>query len=116
MRLEGEQVLLRLHLSNFVRWHGRALYEVIVERGRREHLAGSTVLTGMLGYFGQGPLLGEHPLALQVERPVVVEFVDSQEKLDRFLDGLAPMLEGQPVIVTTERAHVVRYRGGEADK
>jgi PII-like signaling protein len=116
MRLEGEQALLRLHLSNFVKWHGRPLYEAIVERGRREHLAGATVLTGMAGYFGRGPLLGQHPLALHVERPVVVEFVDRPESLDRFLEGVAPMLEGQPVIITLERAHVVHYRGGERAK
>ena len=116
MKLEGEQALLRLHLSNFVRWHGRALYEAIVEKGRREHLAGATVLTGMLGYFGQGPILGDHPLALQQERPVVVEFVDSPETLDRFLEGVAPMLEGQPVIITLERAHVVHYRSREGGK
>ena len=112
MKLEGEQVLLRIHLSNFVRWHGRPLYEALVEKARREHLAGATVLTGMAGYLGKGPLLGEQPFALQVERPVVLEIVDRAESIDQFLDRAAPMLEDHPVLVTLERAHVVHYRGG----
>ena len=113
MKLEGEQVLLRLHLSNFVKWHGRPLYEAIVEKGRREHLSGATVLTGLAGFVGKGPLLGPHPFALQEERPMVVEFVDEAEKLDNFLGVVEPMLQGQAVIVTLERAHVVHYRGGD---
>jgi len=112
MKLEGEQVLLRIHLSNFVRWHGRPLYEALVEKARKEHLSGATVLSGMTGYFGEGPLLGEHPFAVRFERPIVIEIVDSQEAIDRFLDGAASMLEDHPVLVTLERAHVVHYRGG----
>jgi len=112
MKLEGEQGLLRIHLSNFVRWHGLPLYEALVGRAHRQRLSGATVLTGMAGYFGSGPLLGEHPFALQVERPVVIEIVDREEALENFLDGAAHMLEGHPVLVTLERAHVVHYRGG----
>ena len=116
MNLEGEQVLLRIHLSNFVRWHGRPLYEALVEKARREHLSGATVLTGVAGYFGKGPLLGEHPFALQVERPVVVEIVDTDDVIMTFLDGAATMLEGHPVLVTLERAHVIHYRSGGTPK
>ena len=112
MKLAGEQVLLRVHLSNFVRWHGQPLYEALVLKARKLHLAGATVLTGKAGYFGKGPLLGDHPFALQVERPVVLEIVDSEEALDRFLEAAAPMLEGHPAIITLERAHVVHYRSG----
>lgn len=113
MKLEGEQTLLRIHLSNFVKWRRGPLYEAIVETARREHRAGATVLTGIAGYFGNGPLLGARPFGLKVERPVVVELVDRAEALDQFLDRIAPMLEGQPVMVTLERARVMQYRGGE---
>ena len=112
MKLEGEQVLLRIHLSNFVKWHSQPLYEALVGRARKEHLSGATVLAGKAGYLGTGPLLGEHPLALQVEKPVILEFVDSEEALERFLESIGPMLEGQPVLVTLERAYVAHYRSG----
>lgn len=113
MKLEGEQVLLRMHLSNFARWHTGPLYEALVGRARKEHLAGATVLSGVYGYVDRGSILGEHPNALQVERPVVVEVVDEGSKLERFLELVAPMITGHHVLVTLERAHVVHYRGGE---
>ncbi len=110
MRLEGEQSLLRVHLSNFSRWRTGPLYEAIVGRARRERLAGATVLSGVYGYVEHGRLLGEHPHALQVERPVVVEIVDREPALLRFLAAIEPMLGGHAVRVTMERAHVVHYR------
>jgi PII-like signaling protein len=113
VKLEGEQVLLRMHLSNFARWHTAPLYEALVGRARKDHLAGATVLSGIFGYVERGRILGEHPRALQVERPMVLEFVDREEVLQRFLADVAPMLEGHGVLVTLERAHVVHYRGGE---
>jgi PII-like signaling protein len=113
VKLEGEQVLLRLHLSNFIKWHTGPLYEALVARARREHLAGATVLSGFYGYVRRGPILGDHPHALQVERPVVVEIVDERVKLERFLEAVEPMIANHPVLITLERAHVVHYRGGE---
>jgi uncharacterized protein len=115
VRLEGEQTLLRLHLSNFLRWHTGPLYEAVVGRARHEHLAGATVLSGTLGFIGGGRLLGQDRPVLGIERPVIVELVDRETTLRRFLDTLEPMLAGQPVLVTLERAHVVRYGGPPAE-
>jgi PII-like signaling protein len=108
---EAEHVLLRIHLSNFVRWHGQPLYEALVEKARKEKLAGATVLAGIAGYFGNGPVLGDHPFALQVERPVVVEIVDRPETIDQFLDATAKMVVSQPMIITLERVRIVSDRG-----
>jgi hypothetical protein len=113
VKLAGEQVLLRMHLSNFARWHTGPLYEALVGKARKEHLAGATVLSGTHGYVDRGHVLGEHPNALQVERPVVIEIVDQEEKLVRFLETVEAMVQGHHVLVTLERAHVVHYRGGE---
>lgn len=113
MKLEEEQVLLRMHMSNFVTWHAGPLYEALVGKAYREHLAGATVLSGTLGYVDHGPFLGGHPNALRVERPVVVEIVDEEAKLLRFLEGAEPMIAGHHVLVTLERAQVVHYRGGD---
>jgi uncharacterized protein len=113
VRRAGEQSLLRLHLSNFAKWHTGPLYEALVERARREHLSGATVLAGFYGFVGRGPTLGTHPNALAVERPVVVEIVDDEESLKRYLNLVEPMLAGHAVLVTLERAHVVHLGGGE---
>lgn len=113
MKLEGEQALLRMHLSNFAKWHTGPLYEALVAKARREHLAGATVLSGVYGYVDRGRLLGEHLNALRVERPVVVEIVDQEPNLQRFLETAEPMLAGHHLIVTLERAHVLHYRARE---
>jgi len=110
VRLEGEQTLLRLHLSNFARWRTGTLYEALVERARRERLSGATVLSGIHGFVGSGSVIGERPHVLQVERPIVIEIVDSEGKLRRFLSAIEPMLHGHSVLVTLERANVIRYR------
>jgi len=114
VNLEGEQVLLRIHLSTHLRWRMAPLYEALVMKARREHLSGATVLSGIYGYATGGRLLGDHPIALEAERPVVVEIVDREEALLHFLDGVEDMLVRQPVLATIERAHVVHYRGGGA--
>jgi len=115
VKLEGEQVLLRIHLSNFARWRLGPLYEALVARARKDQLAGATVLSGAYGYVAGGRLLGEHPNALQVERPVVVEIVDGDEALCAYLEAVRPLLDGQHALVTLERAHVVHYRGGSPE-
>jgi len=112
VKLEGEQVLLRVHLSNFEKWHTGPLYEALVERARRDRLAGATVLGGTGGYVEHGRLLGERAGVFADERPVVVEIVDGDEALRAFLDHVEPMLAGRAVRITLERAHVVHYRGG----
>jgi uncharacterized protein len=116
VKLEGEQALLRMHLSNFVTWHTAPLYEALVAKARQEHLAGATVLSGDYGFVDRGKFLGEHPQALQVERPVVVEIVDEEPKLLRFLESAESMIAGHHVLVTLERARVVHYRGGDKRK
>jgi PII-like signaling protein len=120
MKLEGEQVLLRIHVSNLVRWHGRPVYEILVDRARKTHLAGATVLNGINGFIGPTPDRGSRHAGLVVEAPMVVEIVDAEDRLNAFLDGVEDILSGNPALVTLERAHVVRYRsrsnrpGGDA--
>ena len=113
MKLEGEQVLLRMHMSNFAKWHLGSLYQALVGKAHHEHLAGATVLSGVYGYVDHGPILGEHQNVLQVERPVVLEIVDEEQKLHEFLELVSNMIAGHHVLVTLERARVVHYRGGK---
>lgn len=108
MKLEGDQVLLRVFLNTFQKWHHRPLYEVIVEKARMEHMAGATALIGVEGFGQNGVLLQERPWRLANDREVVVELVDTEEKTDKFLAGIEPMI--QNAIVTRERVHVISYR------
>ena len=108
MKLEGENVLLRIFLDTFQKWHHRPVYEAIVERAQAEHLAGATVLAALEGFGQNGHLLQESWWHLSNDREVIVEVVDTAEKIDGFLAGVKPMMEN--AVVTLERAHVVFCR------
>lgn len=114
MKLEGENVLLRIFLDTFQTWHHRPLYEVMVEKARQEGLAGATVLEGLEGFGQRGQLLKERAWSLRNNREVVVEIVDASEKIEAFVTGIEPML--QDAIVTLERANVLHYRHEEGKK
>jgi hypothetical protein len=107
--IEGEQVLLRIILSESRSHDGRPLYRRIVEMLREEGFAGATVLKGIAG-FGHDRRM--HSAAIEVTAeglPIVVEVVDTQQRLDRVLPKLDALMAGG--VVMMERAKVIRYGG-----
>jgi hypothetical protein len=109
MKMEGEGTLLRIFIGESDTWHGKPLYEVIVEHVRREGIAGATVLRGIEGFGADSRLHTSRILRLSEDLPVVIEVVDTAENIDRVLPALDEMVgEG---MVTTERVHVIANRG-----
>ena len=108
MKLEGEGKLLRLFIGESDTWHGKPLYQAIVERVRREGLAGATVLRGIEGFGADSHLHTSRILRLSEDLPVVIEIVDTPEQIDRIVPILDEMVaEG---MLTLERVHIVSYR------
>jgi len=111
VKLEAEQVLCRIHLSNLVRHGGEPLYEWIVETARHEDLQGALVLKGLMGLRADGTVLQESSWSVAQELPVIVEVVDGPRHVERLLARVEPaMRQGT---ITLERAHVALYRPGE---
>jgi PII-like signaling protein len=109
MKMEGEGKLLRIFIGESDRWHGKPLYQAIVERVREEGLAGATVLRGIEGFGADSRLHTARILRLSEDLPVLIEIVDSTEQIDRILPALDEMVgEG---MVTLERVEVIAYRG-----
>jgi PII-like signaling protein len=109
MKIEGEGKLLRIFVGESDRWHGKPLYQAIVERVREEGLAGATVLRGIEGFGADSRLHTARILRLSEDLPVVIEIVDSAEQIDRVLPVLDEMVgEG---MVTLEQVEVIAYRG-----
>lgn len=107
MKLEGEQLLLRVCLRNTDKHGWQTAAEAIVQRANESGLAGATLLRGIGGLDVSGQVLGPR-WSLVEHVPVIVEIVDSSERIGPFLQTLAEVLpEG---IVTLERAHVLLYR------
>jgi PII-like signaling protein len=111
--MEGEGKLLRIFIGESDRWHGKPLYEAIVQRVREEGLAGATVLRGIEGFGADSRLHTSRILRLSEDLPVVIEIVDTEEHIDRVLPLLDEMVgEG---MLTVERVHVIAYRGSKPE-
>ena len=108
MKLPEESTLLRIFLGESNRWKGRPLYEALVLRAREMHLAGATVLRGSLGFGATSRLHTAKVLRLSGDLPIVVEIVDSEEKIEGFLGACEGMVEDG--LVTLERVRVIHYR------
>ena len=109
MKMEGEGTLLRIFIGESDRWHGKPLYEAIVQLVRKEGLAGATVIRGIEGFGADSRMHTARILRLSEDLPVVIEIVDTAENVDRVLPMLDEMVtEG---MLTTERVHVIAYRG-----
>ena len=109
--LPGDATLLRIFLGESDRHGGKPLYEAIVLAARRYGLAGATVLRGPMGYGASSHVHTARILRLSTDLPMVIEIVDSDEKIQGFLPQLEPMMGSG--LVTLERVKVWRYGAGK---
>jgi PII-like signaling protein len=108
MKLPSEGKLLRIFIGEQDKWNGKPLFEEIVLLARKEKMAGATVLKGILGFGCKSHMHTAHLLRLSEDLPMIIEIVDSKEKITGFLPHLDAMVkEG---LITLERAHIVMYR------
>ena len=111
MQIPTDAVLLRIFLGESDRWEHTPLYEAIVLKAREAHLAGATVLRGPMGFGKSSRLHTAKILRLSLDLPLVIELVDSEEKVNAFLPALDGLLGGG--LVTLEKVKVLHYRSGE---
>jgi PII-like signaling protein len=107
MHVPREAVLLRIFIGEDDRIKGRPLYEAIVLKARQAGLAGATVLRGPMGFGKSSTLHTAKVLRLSEDLPIVIEIVDTQEKIDAFVPLLDPMMGSG--LVTLERVQVLQY-------
>jgi len=110
MQIPHDAVLLRIFIGESDRWEHKPLYEAIVLKAREQHLAGATVLRGPMGFGKSSRLHTAKILRLSMDLPLVIEIVDSEEKIQAFLPLLDKMMGGG--LVTLEPVKVLEYRGG----
>jgi PII-like signaling protein len=107
MQIPREAVLLRIFFGENDRFQRLPLHEAIVLKAREMHLGGATVLRGHIGFGHSSRIHTTKILRLSQDLPVVVEIVDSQEKIDTFLPVLDGMMSSG--LITMERAEVLQY-------
>ena len=110
MHLPQDAMLLRVFIGESDRWNHRPLYEAIVLKAREMHLAGATVLRGAMGFGKSSRLHTAKILRLSMDLPMVIEIVDSEEKVLAFLPTLDAMMGGG--LLTMETVKVIQYRSG----
>jgi PII-like signaling protein len=108
MKIPEDGYLLRIFIGESDHWHGRPLYEAIVMKARELHLAGATVLRGPMGFGAHSRLHTAKILRMSEDLPIVIEMVDSKEKLDELLAEIDEMVEEG--LITLEPVQVIKYR------
>ena len=111
MMLPGEGYLLRIFIGESDRHHGKLLYEWIVSKAKEDGLAGATVMRGMMGFGAHSRLHTFKIERLSQDLPIIIEIVDTREKLEKFLaliDG-----EIEEGMATLEQVQIHFYRSGK---
>jgi uncharacterized protein len=107
---KGERTLMRIHIGERDRYHGKPLYEAIVELLRARQYAGATVFRAIMGFGASSTIRTDRLELLSLDLPIVVECVDTEERIDAILPELDEMIGGG--LITLERARVIMYRPG----
>ncbi|MEW5976693.1 MAG: DUF190 domain-containing protein [Acidobacteriota bacterium] len=107
MRIAGEGKLLRIFIGESDRWQGHPLSEAIVRKAREMGMAGATVIRGVEGFGANSRIHTAKILRLSEDLPVLVEIVDTEDRIRRILPVLDEMIgEG---LITLERVEIIKY-------
>ncbi len=107
MQIPKQALLLRIFIGEDDQFEGRPLHEAIVLKARELHLAGATVLRGPMGFGASSRLHTTKILRLSEDLPLVIEIVDSEDKINGFLPLLDAMMSSG--LVTLEKVQVLQY-------
>jgi len=110
-KFEGERTLMRIHIGESDKWHGKPLHEAIVELLRKEGFSGATVLRGVGGYGGSSVYHTDKLLRLSQDLPIIVEVIEATERIEGILPRLEQMIEGG--LITLEKVRVILYRAAK---
>ena len=107
-KFEGERTLMRIHVGESDKWHGKPLHEAIVALLRKAGFSGVTVLRGVAGYGSSSVYHTDKLLRLSQDLPIILEVIETQERIDLMLPRLDEMVDGG--LITLEKVRVILYR------
>jgi uncharacterized protein len=109
MELPRDALLLRIFIGENDLYEGEPLFRAIVLKARESQLAGATVFRGPLGFGRSSHLHTNDILRLSFDLPIVIEIVDTEEKIQSFLPTIEKIMG--PGMVTMERVQAIFYKG-----
>ena len=108
MKIPADGKLLRIFIGEADKWNEEPLYEEIVLLAKKSGMAGATAIKGFMGFGCKSHMHTTKLLRLSEDLPIVIEIVDSEEKINQFIPQLDTMVkEG---LITLEKANVIMYR------
>jgi hypothetical protein len=107
-RFEGDWTLMRIHIGESDKWHGKLLYEAINALFRQEGFCGATVLRGVDGYGSSSRYHTDKILRLSQDLLITIEVVEDSERIEQILPRRDEMLDGG--LITLEKGHIILYR------
>jgi PII-like signaling protein len=111
-QFRGERTLMRVFIGESDRYHGKPLYEALLEKFRSRGLAGATVLRGIAGFGASSKLHTDKILRLSMDLPLIIEIIETEEVIQGILPDLSEMIGGG--LITLEKAKVILYRPGKS--
>ena len=108
MKISEDGQLLRIFIGESDRWHGKPLYEAIILKAREMGIAGATMMRGLMGFGAASRIHTAKILRLSEDLPIVVEIVDSADKIDALVPVIEAMVEEG--LITLEKVRVIQYR------
>jgi len=111
-KFEGERTLMRIHIGESDKWHGKPLHEAIVALLRKEGFSGATVLRGVSGYGSSSVYHTDKLLRLSQDLPIILEVIETLERIEQILPRLDEMVDGG--LITLEKVRVILYRPGRS--
>lgn len=108
MKISEDGQLLRIFIGESDRWHGKPLYEAIILKAREMGIAGATMMRGLMGFGAASRIHTAKILRLSEDLPIIVEIVDSADKIDALVPVIEEMVEEG--LITLEKVRVIQYR------
>jgi hypothetical protein len=108
--LNGEGLLLRVFIGESDHWHGKPLYEAIMVLARERGLAGCTVTRGLAGYGAASRIHTAKILRLSMDLPIVIEIVDTPERVRAFVPEVEAMVEDGLATLEPVEVHFYRHK------
>jgi PII-like signaling protein len=112
MELERDSKLLRIFIGELDKHNNTPLYEALVLAAKKNDIAGATVMRGILSYGASSRIHSAKLLDLSFDLPIVVEIVDHEEKIEKFIELANKLIEeaGCGALITIEKAEVIYYK------
>ncbi|HEX3013103.1 MAG TPA: DUF190 domain-containing protein [Methanobacterium sp.] len=111
MKEESEAILLKIFVGESDKYNGKPLYRYLLEMFKNEGLAGATVLRAIGGFGKTSYIHSTAILQLSTDLPVVIEVIDTKDKIEMIKDKLEGIIKGG--IITEEKVNVIFYKGKE---